>query len=92
MREPAEWTEGVCEDGAAILRDGQMVPISDILAHLNACETLGVALDRLQSASRRLTDNINEFGQVTDDVFLDDVLRAGIAARSALAKASGVSP
>lgn len=30
-----EWTEGVCGDGAAILRDGQMVPISDLLEHLN---------------------------------------------------------
>lgn len=34
----SEWTEGVCDDGAAILRDGQMVPITELLAHLNAME------------------------------------------------------
>lgn len=33
-----EWTEGVCDDGAAILRDGVPVSISDILARLNEVE------------------------------------------------------
>lgn len=32
------WTEGVCGDGAAILRHGQMVPITDVLAILNRLE------------------------------------------------------
>jgi hypothetical protein len=31
----AEWTEGVCGDGAAILRDGAMIPIEDLVASLN---------------------------------------------------------
>lgn len=31
----SEWTEGVCDDGAAILRDGEMVPITELLEHLN---------------------------------------------------------
>ena len=38
-----EWTEGVCGDGAAILRDGVMVKISEILERLNfseECRTL----------------------------------------------------
>lgn len=43
-----------------------------------------LALDRLQSAANRLTDNLAEFGHVTDDVFIDDVERAGIAARAFL--------
>lgn len=30
-----EYTEGVCEDGAAILRDGQMMTISEVLEALN---------------------------------------------------------
>jgi hypothetical protein len=30
------WTEGICGDGAAILRDGVMQPIEDVLAALNA--------------------------------------------------------
>jgi chemotaxis protein histidine kinase CheA len=30
------WTEGVLGDGAAILRDGRMVPITEVLEVLNA--------------------------------------------------------
>jgi hypothetical protein len=30
------WTEGICGDGAAILKDGVMQPIEDVLAALNA--------------------------------------------------------
>lgn len=48
----SEWTEGVCSDGAAILRDGEMVPISDLLAHLNA-------VDR---ALNGIIDHWREFG------------------------------
>lgn len=36
----SKWTEGVCSDGAAILRDGQPVPISELLDHLNRCESI----------------------------------------------------
>lgn len=35
----AEWSEGVCADGAAVLRDGQLVPISDLVATLNRFES-----------------------------------------------------
>lgn len=34
----SEWTEGVCSDGAAILRDGQPVTISELLEHLNTAD------------------------------------------------------
>lgn len=34
----AEWTEGVCGDGAAILRDGHPVQISELLDLLNTME------------------------------------------------------
>ena len=30
------WTEGICGDGAAILKDGVMQPIEDVIAALNA--------------------------------------------------------
>jgi len=30
------WTEGICGDGAAILKDGVMQPIEDVVAALNA--------------------------------------------------------
>ena len=32
------WTEGVCGDGAAILRDGQLMKIEDVLTALNELE------------------------------------------------------
>ena len=36
--DPPQWTEGVCGDGAAILRDGVMVPIEEVIARLNQAE------------------------------------------------------
>ena len=33
-----EWSEGVCVDGAAILRDGCMVPIEELVETLNKYE------------------------------------------------------
>lgn len=35
---PPEWTEGVCGDGAVILRDGVPVTISEVLRILNEYE------------------------------------------------------
>ena len=29
------WSEGICGDGAAILRDGVMIPIEEVIAELN---------------------------------------------------------
>jgi hypothetical protein len=33
-----QWSEGICGDGAAILRDGVMVPIEEVVASLNRAE------------------------------------------------------
>ncbi|NBW18408.1 MAG: hypothetical protein EBR82_61580 [Caulobacteraceae bacterium] len=38
-----QWTEGVCGDGAAILRDGVMIPIEEVIARLNQAEAALVA-------------------------------------------------
>lgn len=36
------WTEGICGVGAAILRDGVMVPVEEVIRELNRCsDTLG---------------------------------------------------
>ncbi len=45
-----EWTEGVCSDGAAILRDGEMVPITDLLDYLNRAES--ARLEALEEAAK----------------------------------------
>lgn len=41
------WSEGVCGDGAAILCDGVMVPIEEIIEALNHREALRIAFKRL---------------------------------------------
>lgn len=38
------WTEGVCGDGAAILKDGVMQPIEDVITALNAAEAAKASL------------------------------------------------
>lgn len=35
------YTEGVCQDGAAILKDGKMMKVHEIVAELNAATRLG---------------------------------------------------
>ena len=54
----AEWTEGVCGDGAAILRDGEMIPIEDIIATLNGIESAAAAavaeMDRKLTEAKRM--------------------------------------
>ncbi len=50
----AEWTEGVCGDGAAILRDGEMIPIEDVIDTLNNLE--GAAAAAVAEMDRKLTD------------------------------------
>ena len=54
--EMSEWTEGVCGDGAAILRGGRLVPISELLAHLNRCEAIRSAA--LEEAAKVIIDNV----------------------------------
>lgn len=41
---PRLWTEGICGDGAALLRDGVMIPIEEIVAELNRGEQARAAL------------------------------------------------
>ena len=54
-RAPADpnpaWTEGVCGDGAAILRDGVPSSISDVLAALNAGAAKDAEIERLRVAT-----------------------------------------
>jgi len=49
------YTEGVCSDGAAILRDGVMMPIEDIVSELNRLTALAhpAPADEIAAASLR---------------------------------------
>ena len=65
----AEWTEGVCGDGAVILRDGQPVPIAALLDHLNAVEadTVFLAL-RCRLAGTFRPDRERDWGQSSNSL------------------------
>ena len=54
----SEWTEGVCDDGAAILRDGQPVTISELLAILNDFERLRSDRDAAVAEMSLLLDRL----------------------------------
>jgi hypothetical protein len=60
-----EWTEGVCSDGAAILRNGEMVPISDLLNYLNRAES--ARLEALEEAAKIADSIAKDYGQIIDD-------------------------
>jgi hypothetical protein len=42
------WSEGVCGDGAAILRDGVMVPIEEVVRELNSIAELREDAERFR--------------------------------------------
>lgn len=49
--QPTEYTEGVCEDGAVIFRDGVIMPIADILAALADGDRLYDALQSIAAST-----------------------------------------
>lgn len=60
--EPIErpvWTEGVCGDGAAILKDGVMQPIENVIAALNAAEVV-----QPESDTSQLSDGYHTFAEL----------------------------
>jgi hypothetical protein len=54
----SEFTEGVCEDGAAILKDGQPLSISEILSLLNLQEKMVRTQITMQHTIDALRDQI----------------------------------
>jgi|GEM_PF-2397649 len=45
----SEYTQAVCQDGAAILKDGQMMTIEEIIAHLRAGQNQAETIKRLSN-------------------------------------------
>jgi hypothetical protein len=78
-----EWTESVCEDGAAILCDGTIVPIEKVVAELNRLTECSAALERLLALVKP---------KYTEPDEILAVMLAIHAAKSALAKAEPLSP
>lgn len=54
-----KYTEGVCEDGAAILSDGRMMTIREVLEALNASEEHRVSLRLSQDSAIRLQHTVD---------------------------------
>jgi len=59
-----EYTEGICGDGAAILRDGVMMPIEDIVGTLNA---LQAERDEARAKLARLVPGVVRIDELTMD-------------------------
>jgi hypothetical protein len=59
-RESDRWSEGVCADGAAILRDGEPMDISALLAYLNWTEFQGAELVKCYHHARRLAEALGK--------------------------------
>lgn len=45
----SEYTQAVCEDGAAILKDGQMMTIEEIIDHLRSIQQQNERIARLSA-------------------------------------------
>lgn len=58
-----KWTEGVCGDGAAILRDGVQITITDLLKTLNDWERCREGIsDDFVSIIEQITESNSEYG------------------------------
>jgi hypothetical protein len=87
------WSEGICGDGAAILRDGVMIPVQEVIAELNRRPTPQppasgeVGIDEMCGVLKRLGIKPTEY---TDCAILYEVtfdqLRAVYTARAVLAR------
>lgn len=51
-----EYTQGICEDGAAILRDGQPMTVEEILDALRDSEQLKAEVERLSNREAAMCD------------------------------------
>lgn len=76
------WTEGICGDGAAILCDGIMVPVEEVVAELNRLAKCSAALERLLAVIKP---------KYTDPDEILAVMLSIRAAKSELAKAEPLS-
>lgn len=56
----AEWTEGVCGDGAVFLRDGEPQTLSEVLEYLNKAERLRAENAKLRQSVDLLTKQCGE--------------------------------
>lgn len=54
-----EYTEGICNDGAAILKDGVIMPVEKVVAELNAKADLEERLFNLAMLIRRLIKSMS---------------------------------
>lgn len=58
-----EYSQGVCQDGAAILKDGQMMTVEEIVEELNQRNRL---IDQLKDCLELMQDSETRWGQGLD--------------------------
>lgn len=71
-----QWTEGVLDDGAVILCDGERVTISDVLARLNHAEHIEAERDTLRARIGRAPSRV-----VDHDSFVSAVMPLSYAGK-----------
>ena len=66
-----EYTQGVCMDGAAILKDGEMMTIEEILDGLREIATLKASLPKIKADAVRECAQMPKWGGQPDDIPAD---------------------
>jgi hypothetical protein len=78
--ERPRWGEGICGDGAAILRDGVMVPIEQVIARLNQAEAADDRIANLRKDLERERLRLTACGVVA----MSDTPKSAASARDVL--------
>ena len=74
MSEHPEYGEGVCGDGAAILKDGQMMRIEDVVSELKRISDLEARLEKAEAERENIEKQLQDPAAVRVNM-----LRGGIA-------------
>jgi hypothetical protein len=89
-----QWSEGICGNGAAILRDGVMVPIEEVVASLNRAEQRTAQPDpkgggSIHGLEGEIVATIKAYASVEPQVGASRILHEsdfGVVARAVLAR------
>ena len=66
MASKHKYTEGICNDGAAILKDGIMMPIEDVINNLNKTNNLVMLIKLLVHTLRENKINLKLANKAMD--------------------------
>lgn len=88
----SEYTQGVCHDGAAILRDGQPLTIEQILEALRECDALAAKVLSLQASGDGLLNELEQWSLTEGDPESQAAIKSWCAARNTPPKGACLVP